>query len=71
MNWWRCAQTISIRSKRYLKRGNYFKNVANGEPIAGKDVPIKRRDGSVFFGDITAAIMHLAGGPILFATYAT
>jgi diguanylate cyclase (GGDEF)-like protein/PAS domain S-box-containing protein len=38
-----------------------FQKCVNGEPIAGKDVPIKRRDGSVFFGDITAAIMHLAG----------
>jgi diguanylate cyclase (GGDEF)-like protein/PAS domain S-box-containing protein len=40
-----------------------FQKCADGEPITGKDVPIKRRDGSVFFGDITAAIMHLAGRP--------
>jgi diguanylate cyclase (GGDEF)-like protein/PAS domain S-box-containing protein len=40
-----------------------FQECVNGEPVTGKDVPIKRRDGSVFFGDITAAIMHLAGRP--------
>jgi diguanylate cyclase (GGDEF)-like protein/PAS domain S-box-containing protein len=40
-----------------------FQKCVDGEPITGKDVPIKRRDGSVFFGDITAAIMYLAGRP--------
>ena len=42
-----------------------FQNVASGEPGSGKDIPIKRRDGSVFFADITAGIMHLAGRPYL------
>ena len=42
-----------------------FRNVASGEPGSGKDIPIKRRDGSVFFADITSGIMHLAERPYL------
>src|SRR6202051_1178605 len=40
-----------------------FQRCVNGEPITGTDFPINRRDGSVFFGDITASIRHLAGRP--------
>jgi|GEM_PF-2608209 len=42
-----------------------FQNVASGEPGSGKDIPMKRRDGSVFFGDISAGVMRLAGRPYL------
>ena len=42
-----------------------FQNSLNGEANSGKDVSLKRRDGSVFFGDITAGVMRLAGKPYL------
>ena len=42
-----------------------LKSAVNSEASSGKDVPIKRRDGSVFFGDIAAGTMHLAGRPYL------
>ena len=38
-----------------------FQSGVIGEASSGKEVPIKRRDGSVFFGDITAGVMHVAG----------
>ena len=42
-----------------------FHYVASGEPGSGKDIPIKRRDGSVFFGDISAGVMRLSERPYL------
>ena len=46
-----------------------FRKVAKGGAASGKDVPIKRRDGSVFFADITVGIMHLAGRPFLVCNF--
>jgi PAS domain S-box-containing protein len=40
---------------------DHFEHLVSGREITGKDVPVKRKDGSVFFADVTANLITLSG----------